>query len=155
MAARRSMCSSTSGGKSPRQQLGGALPPAGTVKAAHVRRLPRARVTGPSAAHRAAAVACAVSRKVRAVALKLSGQWWWVAGLQPPPRATNNTLQVGHAGRWHACTENTVQCALQASEADPAPCPGTNSCNTQAQPGVAAHRSVIWKWPQGSSGLRM
>ena len=108
MAARRSMCSSTSGGKSPRQ-LGGALPPAGTVKAAHARRLLRARVTGPSAAHRAAAVACAVSRKVRAVALKLSGQWWWVAGLQPPPRATNTTLQVVQAGRWHACTENIVR----------------------------------------------
>ena len=33
------------------------------------------------------------SSNVRAAALKASGQWWWVAGLQLPPLATNNSLQ--------------------------------------------------------------
>ena len=40
------------------------------------------------------------SRSVRAASLKASGQWWWVAVLQAPPRATNTSLQpVGNTGR--------------------------------------------------------
>ena len=60
------------------------------------------------------------SRRLRAAALKDLGQWWWVAGLQAPPRATKSALQQPQqAGMSSSDRPAAALAALQASQARP------------------------------------